>query len=148
MKYKIWNKVKYLKNTTGSDAIIWKAYYITEIEDDNQPYSLWKEKWIYENDMRVKEEDIELVEEAFTPWEQVAVSNDSIKKAIQDLLADRYKEYYIWKTKKWEYVTELDVWDIKTRKYIAKIPKEEKKERKIECTDKKWEEIKNILKLK
>lgn len=63
MKFKIWDKVKYLNNTTHSNAIIWEEYYITQISSINTPYLLWKEKWTFILGMRVEESDIELIEE-------------------------------------------------------------------------------------
>ena len=63
MKYKIWDKVRYLMNTTNSDAIVWEEYYINKIDDNPMPYSLWKEKGIFKMCMRVEESDIELIEE-------------------------------------------------------------------------------------
>lgn len=67
MKYKIWDKVRYLQNTPGSDAIIWGEYYITKTKDWESHYSLWSKKWVYEMSMWVKENDIELVEEEKQP---------------------------------------------------------------------------------
>lgn len=63
MKYKIWDKVRYLKNTTGSEAIVWEEYYITKIGLNNTSYLLWKEKWTLALGMWVEESNIELIEE-------------------------------------------------------------------------------------
>lgn len=74
MKYKIWDKVKYLSNTTDSDAIVWEEYYITIIGLNNTSYLLWKEKGMLKMGMWVDETDIELVEEEKQPIYMVYVS--------------------------------------------------------------------------
>ena len=160
MKYKVWDKVKYLKNTTNNQAIIWEEYFITEIDDYDEvaPYSLWKLKWEYENSMWVREDDIELVEleEEFKVWEEVYVSDES----IEDAITSKQKRIYLYSlpwNAEMKYIC-VDIGDeedfinwkdysIETWRYITKITKEEIKSRTIDCTDSKWEEIKDILKL-
>ena len=115
----------------------WTNYFYDITYFENNPTLLTIEQFME----AIKEE------ETFAPLEQVAVSNTGIKNAIENLKTDKYKYYYIWKKRDWKYVTEDDYWDVWIFIYIAKIPKEEKLERKIEATDSEWEEIKNILKL-
>ena len=151
MKYKIWDKVRYLKNTTESDAIVWEECYITEIDNGNIPHLLWKEKWKYVAWMWVEEDNIELVKEKeeYTEWEEVEVSDDTV---------NWYKRIFIaelpWRARG-KYITVM-TWDegrflswedfsFGVRRYIRKAIKEE--ERKIICSDEKWEEIQKILKL-
>ncbi len=143
MKYKVWDRVRYFKNTTGSDAIVWEEYYIISIDDDDDDeYSLWKTKGEFEDSMWVNEEDIELVKE-FTPWEQVACNNKSKENAIEDLKTDECIYYYIWKTRDWRYVIEDEYWYIDNFKYIAKIPKVQ--EMTLEEISKElWREVKII----
>ncbi len=81
----------------------------------------------------------------FIPWELVWVSDGNQEDADED-----YKNanlYYIWVTKAWEYVIEDNDWYIDSRKYISKTLPKEEETRTIICNDKKWDEIKNILKL-
>ena len=133
MKYKVWDKVRYLENTTESIAKVWEEYYITKTcNDDEYLYSLSKEKWVVEDFMWVKEddielveEDVELVEEEFTVGEQVWCCNVSKEEAIKWLDTDRYKYYYVCKVKDWTYITKDSDWDLVECKYIVKIPKKE-----------------------
>ena len=144
MKYKVWDKVRYLKNTTESIAKVWEEYYITEIcNDDKYPYLLWKEKWVVEESMWVKEGDIELVEEEFTSGEEVWISGLSKEDAIIGLNVDRNKSYYIWKSKEGLYITEDNKWGLTKWQYIAKIPKEEEMTLKELCKDL-WRNIKIV----
>ena len=151
MKYKIWDKVRYLKNTAESDAIVWEEYYIITIDGSSMPYSLWKEKWKHVAWMWVNEKDIELVKEKeeYIEWEEVEVSDNNINwyKRIFIITVPwnvyaKHITVYEWDTDiylKWEN------FDISRRGYIRKAIKEE--ERKIICSDEKWEEIQKILKL-
>lgn len=98
----------------------WNIYYTNVSEED------LKENWY---------EEIVLTP-SFELWEQIAVSNASEERAIDDLNRDTYKFYYTWwKTKSWKYIVEVNDWIINDYKYIAKIPKEKQKQETIKIGD-------------
>jgi hypothetical protein len=113
MKYKIWDKVRYLKNTTYSNWIIWREYYIVVADEVNERYYLWDETWIRLNGMRIKENDIELIKQLkhnevevdWVVYRKVYVNNVSQEKVLQDKI-----ERIL--------ITELP-WVIKYNKYIC-----------------------------
>lgn len=61
---KVWDKVRYLRNTTNSDAIVWDEYYICDIL--RWCYKLTSKKGVHQLFMAVMEDDIELIEENTT----------------------------------------------------------------------------------
>ena len=102
-------------------------------------YTAYNEKYL----KKIWYEEI-ILEDAFKVWEQIACSNKSIGKAIEDLSAEKLKYFYIWwKTSKWLYIVEDEDWYICKWNYIAKIPKLE--ELTMEQLEKElWRKIKII----
>ncbi len=71
-----------------------------------------------------KEEEFELVEPAFLPWDLVGVSDISQKDTDNDF-RNNVNRYYIWKTKRGEYAVECTDGYPEKWKFISKTaPKE------------------------
>ena len=100
----------------------WDILIIERDDRTKYPYfkrvSDWKSAYTNLNNLNYAEESFEM-------HEQIAVSDDSIEEAIEDLAVDIYKFYYTWgKTRDWSHIVEDSNGAFDECKYIAKIPKE------------------------
>jgi len=134
--------VKHLK------SLWWKVYMNLLKEDWDYLIMLDKDNDIFYTcfiEQELKEDWYEeIIPETFEVGEQVACSDISKEKAIDDLSAEKLKYFYIWwKTSKWLYIVEDEDWYICKWNYIAKIPKVE--ELTMEQLEKElWRKIKII----
>lgn len=149
--------IKIDKNTTEEMAIKHLESLGGTLYDKLNKYS-WRDfiKLDNENDIyytcftqqELKEDWFEeiILDETFKVGEQVACSDVSKEKAIEDLINRSMNFYYTWyKTSKWKYIIEDEDWDVDAWRYIAKIPKEEIEELTMDELEKElWRKIKII----
>jgi len=116
MKLKINDKIKIIDNNNEHSYNIWDECYIIMVY--NGFYDTSKTKWgEYTYAWSVLDEDCILVEETITPWMMVGVSNDSQEDADK-YYRPSFAQYYIWRKKDWNYVTDYDSF-LMSRKYIS-----------------------------
>ena len=118
MKLKINDKIKIVGNSNWHSYNIWEECYIVTVYEDYYDTSKIK-WWIPRYSGQIIEDDCELIAKGtITPWIMVWVSNESQEDA------DSYyrvglTQYYIWRNKDWDYITEDDDWNLISWKYIS-----------------------------